>query len=174
MELIRMELEHGNGKNNDYNTNNLIEENTKQKLIKKGNRVTPKHHLKFIELVLQGMSKANAYKEIMKIKGKMQINSNTAATKGCTLYKKLLPLVEKRETELRMAVASSLINSELSLSLSINQVDNILCDAINNAMNEADRLRAIDIYYKRFGANAPVKNDVRIAKIGIEATEEYI
>ena len=122
------------------------------------------------------MSKRDAYKEIMLFKNKREVKNATASNKGCLLYEQLLPLIEARQTELRELTVKQVIESELLMIKTVNQVDAELCAIIDDpTTGKADKLRAMDIYYKRFGANAPVKQDVRVQKIGVDAKEdEYI
>jgi hypothetical protein len=140
----------------------------------------PKNHKEFIRLVVSGENQMNAYKLTASNK---TITNDSAKVKGSQLAKKYaLEIAQEKERQARVlsdVQDKDIVQNALKQILTQAEVDAKLCDIIKgklifmqqlNNQGEtyksqvtptiADITKAIDLYNKRFGSNAPVKQDI--------------
>lgn len=151
-------------------------------------------HLEFIRLVAGGSEQDKAYWGTV---GNKKVAKNTARNKGSVLAKRYAKeIAQERERAAKMitdAADSNVIKQALKSVLTQAEVDAKLSAIINgdlikvqmmNASGKiyrgeiaptiADITKAIDLYNKRFGSNAPIKSQISIEKAGVEALEEIM
>lgn len=139
-------------------------------------------HKKFIEFIVNGESQSVAYRLSI---GKKGISKSVCEVKGCQLAKRYATEIaqerERRAMIIQAANDSAIVKDALKSVLTQAQVDAKLSAIINGEEQEVkqlnaqgkvfkafvtpsilDRLKAIDLYNKRFGSNAPVKSDVAL------------
>lgn len=142
--------------------------------------VTPKKHLEFIRLVVEGTNQSEAYKLTC---GNKSLTSQSAKVKGSQLAKKYKNEIQlerqKRSDMVTAAKDTEVVKNALNEVLSQAQVDAKLSKIINGDLIEITALNAfgkvftnevtptisqvlgaIDLYNKRFGSNAPIKKDI--------------
>lgn len=140
----------------------------------------PKNHKEFIRLVVSGENQMNAYRLTAANKS---ITTDSAKVKGSQLAKKYaLEIAEEKERQAKAisdAQDKDIVQNALKQVLSQAEVDAKLCDIINGKLifmqqlngqgkiykaqvtpTISDITKAIDLYNKRFGSNAPVKQDI--------------
>lgn len=115
-------------------------------------------HREFIRLVANGSEQDKAYLVTV---GNNKVTLPTARSKGSALAKKYMKEIESERIRLMdiitLAKDSEVIKTALNGVLSQSEVDAKLCESITDAESPMEKLKAIDLYNKRFGSNAPVK-----------------
>jgi len=126
----------------------------------------PFKHQEFIRLVANGETQSSAYQSTI---GNNKVADTTARVKGSQLSKKYVKeiqnLVDLKVNAVQSVYEKKDVKTALESILSQAEVDSKLCDIILKAKHDGDRLRAIEVYNKRFGSNAPIKNDMNITQI---------
>jgi hypothetical protein len=134
--------------------------------------ISPKHQ-EFIRLVANGANQKEAYRVSI---GKSGVSDSTCEGKSSNLAKKYAKEIDAERKRIQDIVTSTkdseVIKTALNGILSQAEVDKALCDSIINPENGSEKLKAIDLYNKRFGSNAPVKSEVK-AEI-TDTTEFYL
>jgi hypothetical protein len=124
------------------------------------NKKLNKRVLKFIGLVASGETLEKSYVAICNKK----TTSPNARVQGSRLSKKYAPEIAQERERIANVVTeardSSIVREALNGILSQAEVDERLSRIISFSASDQDRLRAIDLYYKRFGSNAPAKTDI--------------
>jgi hypothetical protein len=133
-------------------------------------------------LLAEGNTQKDSYR-LTCLKDKLSNNTGTIAARACLLTKKYANLIEiarqERLTALeaakRTAIESAALEAYNSV-FSVAKVDTLLCEIMaSEDASKQDKLRAMDIYYRRFGLNKPVEQKVTITKVGVEKeNEEYL
>jgi hypothetical protein len=131
----------------------------------------PKNHLKYIELLQSGVPQREAYLQSVAKAGSKTATMDASASTLARRYHSLIHLsndkakeIIKQAHEKKEAVIA--LNGVMALAakvLSVVEVDAILCEIMTGQIagtTAADRNRAIDIYYKRFGSNAAKLIDI--------------
>lgn len=123
-----------------------------------------KKHKEFIRLVANGTNLCDAYKLISTNK---KLTDGTARVNGSKLAKKYaieIQEAKKKDVEIVDSLKDNeVLKNALNGILSQVEVDNFLCQImLNEKTNNADKLKAIDLFYKRFGSNAPQKQQVEL------------
>lgn len=121
-----------------------------------------KEHLEFIRLVSIGHSLEDAYVT--------SSNTNTTGgnsrTQGSRLGKKYaIEIAHAKDKAVKLVNDvndSEVVKNAIKDILTQAEVDAHLCRIMTKAKYDGDKLKAIDLYNKRFGSNAPVKSDVKI------------
>jgi hypothetical protein len=115
-----------------------------------------KEHTEFIRLVSDGVSQKEAYRVSV---GKKGVSDTTCEVKSSILAKKYAKEIESERIRQQNVVTSvkdnKVVKNALNKILSVAEVDAIMCESINNPESPQEKLKAVEIYYKRFGANAP-------------------
>jgi hypothetical protein len=123
-------------------------------------------HKEFIRLIASGETQANAYRLSI---GKEGISKSACEAKGSLLVKKyakeIQQLIEKKAKAIESAYEKNDVQIALKSILTQAEVDAKLCDIILKAKHDGDRLRAIEVYNKRFGSNAPIRSDMNVTQI---------
>lgn len=148
-----------------------------------GKFVIPTSHMNFIQHVADGKTFKEAYKLSIRDKG---LSEKTAEVNGSKLGKKYqyeINLERTRQNKiLEDTKTSEVVKDSLKNILSQSEVDAKLCEIITNAFTlvrdgtsgkvvkventTGDRLKAIDIYYKRFG-HYVIKMDMSVKKYNL-------
>lgn len=142
--------------------------------------LSPKH-LKFIELVVSGKPQGEAYKLSI---GKSGVSRAVADVKASQLCKRYASQIASEREKIQQIVTgardSEVVRIALKSVLSEAEVDAKLSAIVNGELLEvqlmnlttgktykakvtpsvSDITKAIDLYYKRFGSNAPSKTDI--------------
>lgn len=117
-----------------------------------------KEHIEFIRLVANGTTQSEAYRATV---GNPKATIDSVKSKASNLankYAKEIDVERKRVQDIVTSIKDSeVLKTALNGILSQAEVDKHLCDSISNAESGMEKLKAIDIYNKRFGSNAPVK-----------------
>ncbi len=117
----------------------------------------PIKHQKFIDAIVDGRTAYDAY---MTTIGNKNTANSTARSKGSRFRTKYQPQIDEAVTKRKELIAASaekkVVQNALKRIFTTAEVDALLCETMDKAKG-LTRLRAIDIYYKRFGDNAPVK-----------------
>jgi len=136
--------------------------------------VTKKEHTEFIRLVANGSEQDKAY---MVTVGNNKVTGATARVKGSNLAKKYAIEIDTERKRLQDIVTSTkdseVLKTALNGILSVAEVDAILCNVIKQPESEVGLVKAIDLYYKRFGANSAIKTETK-AQISTNLTAEQI
>lgn len=139
--------------------------------------IIPKSHQKFIKLISTGVSQVEAYSLSFPRKN---LNYNVAGVEGHKLSKRYAKQIAEANDRQRQAVIDAykseavkealkeiLTQAEVDaiLSKKIKALPKILRDkktgkALGVDNTSSDNLRAIDLFNKRFGSNAPVKTEL--------------
>ncbi len=126
------------------------------------NKPIGQDHIKFCILVSQGHEYLSAY--VTACNPKLTNNSNKVS--ACRLAKKYsLHIAELKEKAIKLVEAahdSSIVKNALNDILTQSEVDAALCKIMMKGKSDGDKLKAIDLYNKRFGSNAPIKSDVKL------------
>ncbi len=121
-----------------------------------------KEHINFCKLVSEGQEYLSAY--VTACNPKLTNNSNKVTAsrlaKKYTLY--IAELKDKATKLVESAHDSDVVKNALNAILTQAEVDAELCKIMKKAKYDGDKLKAIDLYNKRFGSNAPVKSDVKL------------
>lgn len=122
-------------------------------------------HKEFIRLVAEGNTLEKAYQQISNNKP----TSKTARENGSKLAKKyakeIRELNEKKAKAVESAYEKKDVQIALKSILTQAEVDAKLCEIILKTKFDSDRLRAIEVYNKRFGSNAPIRSDMNVTQI---------
>ena len=139
-----------------------------------------KPHLEFIKLVSEGATYEEAYVTICNKK----ITSGAARVQGSRLASKYSSEIEsareKTQKAIEVAHETKDVQEALKSVLTQAEVDAKLCEIITQnkvdgqKVYTADKLKAIDLYNKRFGANAATKQEVSQVNYNTELTEEEV
>lgn len=156
-----------------------------------------KSHQEFIRLVVSGRSQQDAYRLSV---GKKGVRSNVCDVKGSQLAKRYASDIASERERLASVVQaandSESVKEALKSVLSQAQVDAKLCSIINGTFeyedvvpvngklmklkrqpNANETAKAIDLYNKRFGSNAPTKAEnvqtIIIPELTAEEREQY-
>jgi len=123
-------------------------------------------HKEFIRLVAEGNTQGNAYQLTLANK---TITPASARAKGSELAKKyakeIQQLIEKKAKAVESVHENKDVQIALKSILTQAEVDAKLCEIILKTKFDGDRLRAIEVYNKRFGSNAPIRNDMNVTQI---------
>jgi len=123
-------------------------------------------HKEFIRLIASGETQANAYRLSI---GKEGISKSGCEAKGSLLAKKyakeIQQLIEKKAKAVESVHENKDVQIALKSILTQAEVDAKLCEIILKTKFDGDRLRAIEVYNKRFGSNAPIRNDMNVTQI---------
>ncbi len=142
-------------------------------------------HLEFIRLVSRGIQQEDAYRTTIGNKNTTSGSARSQASKLCKRYaKEIATAKEKAASIIEHANKTKEAEKALKLILTQSQVDAELCNIIkgesyveklfvingklqktNSKPDHTDKLKAIDLYNKRFGSNAPVKQDLNVSEI---------
>ena len=137
----------------------------------------PIKHIEFIQAIAKGAQQGEAYRTTIGNKNTTQKN---ARVQGCKLAKKYTKEIEQARENKKAIIEhvneSDIVKTALKEILTEAQVDAELCKIVKGepvtlkvmttkgfpieaelTPTIADRLKAIDIYYDRFGSNAPTK-----------------
>lgn len=125
--------------------------------------IIPENHREFIRLVANGVTFEKAYVTICN----KSITSGNARARGSRLAKKYASEIAHEHKKVSDIVEaqrdSEVVKQAISGILSISEVDRKLCEIITNeTSSEMAKLKAIDTYYKRFGANEPIKTETTL------------
>ncbi|MES2287754.1 MAG: hypothetical protein V4547_18845 [Bacteroidota bacterium] len=155
---------------------------TKAKGSDLSSKILPKQHTEFIRLVANGEKQKYAYSLSYPNKS---LSSKTCEVESSKLAKKYAVLITQEQERLQKVITDAkdaeVVKAAINGILSQAEVDKKLCDIINGDLiritavdafgkthtNEitstlSQRLLAIDLYNKRFGSNAPIKNKTEI------------
>lgn len=137
-------------------------------------------HKEFIRLVANGSEQDKAYAATV---GNNKVTKATARAKGSHLAKKYAIQIQQERERLQKVIQDAhdtdTVKNALKSVLTQAEVDARLCDIINGKLIDmqllnnqgkvykaqvtptiADITKAIDLYNKRFGSNAPTKSEV--------------
>ena len=142
--------------------------------------IIPKHHQKFIELVAKGITQTESYKISF---GTKAISKKGWESNSSMLAKRYAPQIIEANERMKQAVIEAYRSEAVQIALreilTQAEVDAILSKkikakpivlrdektgkgiAVDNTAS--DNLRAIDLYNKRFGSNAPVKQEISVS-----------
>jgi hypothetical protein len=128
--------------------------------------ISPKHQ-EFIRLVANGANQKEAYRVSI---GKSGVSDSTCEGKSSNLAKKYAKEIDAERKRIQDIVTSTkdseVIKTALNGILSQAEVDKALCDSIINPENGSEKLKAIDLYNKRFGSNAPIQTQTDLTLNG--------
>ena len=114
-----------------------------------------KEHKEFIRLVAEGVT----FEQAFVTSCNKDATSGYARSYGSRLAKKYAKEIELEQKRVQDVITSTkdkiVIKNALNNVLSVAEVDAIMCESINNPESPQEKLKAVEIYYKRFGANAP-------------------
>jgi len=118
-------------------------------------------HQEFIRLVASGETQSNAYTLTYPNKvltnGTIKVESSKLAKKYA---KEIEEVVKRKAKAIESAHEKKDVQIALKSILTQAEVDAKLCEIILKTKFDGDRLRAIEVYNKRFGSNAPIRNDM--------------
>jgi len=147
-----------------------------------------KAHKEFIRLVANGEPQSDAYKATV---GNPKATTAAVKSKASNLAKKYAKEIDTETKRLQVLATSikddKVVQEALNSILSQAEVDAELCSIVSGtAMVEkiivvagkvqviksakpdhGDKLRAIDLYNKRFGSYAPIENKVAVTNINL-------
>lgn len=114
-----------------------------------------KNHINFCQAVADGMTQTEAYKTY--VSPKKSLSTEVAQVEGSKLAKKYAEHIQILRKSASAAIdkahEDSAVKQALNQILTVAEVDAKLSTLITGG-----DVRAIDLYYKRFGHNAPTKN----------------
>ena len=136
--------------------------------------ITPNHQ-KFIEQVANGLTQSDAYELSC---GKKGVSKTTSQVKGCQLAKRyalqIQNAIERHRQVVERTADAAIVKTIKNAILTQNEVDAVLCELMmNEKTTNGDRLKAIDLYNKRFGSNEAIKQQIQSNTL-IEFTHEII
>lgn len=146
--------------------------------------ISPSHQA-FINNVAKGLTQTEAYKLSV---GKKGVSKATAEAKGSQLAKKYAKEIQEARKKAQSIVDKAADTKEAQIALkevlTQAQVDAELCKIISGVSevekiiivagerqtvmckpDHSDKLKAIDLYNKRFGSNAVQKHDLNVTNI---------
>ncbi len=133
-----------------------------------------KEHIAFCNALAKGITNHEAYVTYCKKK----TTPGNARTQGYRLAKKYAPFIaqlkKKASKALDAANDSKLVKEALNKILTQAQVDAELCKIIETAKTNQDKLKAIDLYNKRFGSNEAIKQKIQLEDNSYEIINEII
>ena len=152
-----------------------------------------KKHIEFIRLVANGETQTEAYRVTC---GNLKVTSKVAKVKGSQLAKRyaqeITEVKQKAQKVVELANESKEAKNALKAILTQAEVDATLSKIIRGEdecekilviggkaqiiktckPDHSDKLKAIDLYNKRFGSNAPTKQEIKINKLGKDLEDE--
>ena len=145
----------------------------------------PAKHIEFIKLVASGGNQSDAYKATV---GNPKATSAQVKSKASNLAKKYAKEIQEAKKKAQSIVDKAADTKEAQIALkevlTQAQVDAELCKIISGVSevekiiivagerqtvmckpDHSDKLKAIDLYNKRFGSNAVQKHDLNVTNI---------